>query len=171
MRLVVSVPFLPRLPLVLLAAALAAGVPARAAAAPSDVSDQRAAERVAHDAVDEAFAVGARNPDREGLTRAPSSSSPTRRASAPVSISWTRSCCIRAFATSARPPGPIRATPTSTPMRFATASRSRPRARFGSAARAGNVPYVPEKVFAGDIGEHAAVKAWVLGPDRSRAGL
>jgi len=104
MRLVVSVPFLPRLPLVLLAAALAAGVPARAA-------------------------------------------------------------------TSARPPGPIRATPTSTPMRFATASRSRSRARFGSAARAGNVPYVPEKVFAGDIGDDAAVKAWVLGPDRSRAGL
>jgi len=127
MRLVVSVPFLPRLPLVL----LAAGVPARAAAAPSDVSDQRAAERVAHDAVDEAFAVGARNPDREGVTRAPSSSSPTRRASAPVSISWTRSCCIRAFATSAGPPGPIRATPTSTPMRFATASRS----RLGAGAR------------------------------------
>jgi len=67
MRLVVSVPFLPRLPrlpLVLLAAALAAGVPARAA-------------------------------------------------------------------TSARPPGPIRATPTSTPMRFATASRS----RLGAGAR------------------------------------
>jgi len=38
-------------------------------------------------------------------------------------------------------------------------------------ARAGNVPYVPEKVFAGDIGDDAAVKAWVLGPDRSRAGL
>ena len=90
MRLVVSVPFLPRLPLVLLAASLAAGVPARAA-------------------------------------------------------------------TSARPPGPIRATPTSTPMRFATASRSRSRARFGSAARAGNVPYVPEKVFAGDIGDQSFI--------------
>jgi len=46
-----------------------------------------------------------------------------------------------------------------------------PRKVWFGRARAGNVPYVPEKVFAGDIGDDAAVKAWVLGPDRSRAGL